>query len=1338
MSTSSKAGERTSRHSSTLAGSRSSRPGWSSSSTFNGSLSAAPARARDVQNHDQRILSYGRPSEDMETSSTSWIRDRYRKLEATPSRTSGGFLLDSANTTPDRQSSASRFAGSGDGADEEWAEHHPVDGVPVTPTRRRLLGDQPDVGNGSPSPAVRPHGPEGNNLPPSREGQRWSEQEQESNQSRGEGRQAGRDHYVQGSSSSTSSDLGPARIVNLALNLNEARRRSGNFSGLAAGHARDQRRRVSALSSGSGRRSLATNDTLSPSAASHDRQRHRAQRTASTYQEGPPHPPHARKRTSDVDAVEGSAGSPAPPLLPFDDQQDFEYHFSKATLARAAIARAELELAAEYRRLLQKLQPLRDPAGNLSDTSSIASRSPLPSRRAPTSGRLAAPSRPYNPLQSIRNRKVRRRERQTLEPSPEKWTDLEAVRAWVDEVEKHSPGRGSESSESGPLPPYPILRSGISSLEATSPSLPLQQGHILSSGGEHPRVDWVIRPQELLADAYWLEQDGHKHLVEGNDGAKLLPDTAHHSSRTEEREITRLGTPGAEQPQTADDTPLSGTGHKRTLTSQSAPGSSDIRDVHRRRRRDFHKSLDARIRGAGDRLRFDRNQPSHPKAGRSSSESDHSRGGGTRVDGNNRNEAKDSLERMDSARLDKQMQAMLRKEAQQKGLAQPMGVKTMPANFAHSIDARKGDPISSKESSRQATSTKSKRRSLDVHTPIRKLLDGSISSKADLVFADRQSTNPSAEGLDPHAPESAMASDVRLSTDSARGFIPSLAMSVSPSTSRRVSPTRNRVAQMTKKTTSVLSGGSSLEKNDIEANDFAAGNDSRELVHVSTGLSSRSQMSSGQAQAARVEVDPASARRGSQTGSLPELQKEQDYELDRTKSGQSRFRGMLKSVRADGMLRKEAHKIGNRIWRREEPAVGSPDSSPSSSPRSNSNSSASGVDSPPRRNVQAETLPHPAPLDPDGALSRITTSSEFSKYESGILPKFVSTAVGNGSLRASRSGLLDEPSGTTRSAPDSLRARRPLLSRHASNHSTSTPQGLSQVNNKDTNVSPSASRRSSFGIPDFPRPPNSLASKAVQAAGSRLNAILGIPGRVDTRSPSVTGLSRLEPSTSRSLEPERRTGSHRHSGVSDIQIQALHRRPTRQEIARVRTSLLSSGVKAQEILRRVQQVEKIPRSLLGDPFVSEPPLVPRNKQHTVAAQLLNNHIESVAASMQTSFRHFSDTKLRDLMHRIAALQESLSTGLGPEVRAYADDADIFSTDIMSTHTLAIKQVNDSIERAMRRRRRRLRWLRRGGYVLLEWILLGLMWWVWLMFTLIRLVRGSIRGVVAGIRWILLL
>ena len=54
---------------------------------------------------------------------------------------------------------------------------------------------------------------------------------------------------------------------------------------------------------------------------------------------------------------------------------------------------------------------------------------------------------------------------------------------------------------------------------------------------------------------------------------------------------------------------------------------------------------------------------------------------------------------------------------------------------------------------------------------------------------------------------------------------------------------------------------------------------------------------------------------------------------------------------------------------------------------------------------------------------------------------------------------------------------------------------------------------------------------------------------------------------------------------------------------------------------------------------------------------------------------------------------------------------------------------------IRRRKRRFRWLRRGGWVLVEWLLVGVMWYVWFMVVLTRVVMGVGKGVVGSLRWL---
>jgi hypothetical protein len=58
-----------------------------------------------------------------------------------------------------------------------------------------------------------------------------------------------------------------------------------------------------------------------------------------------------------------------------------------------------------------------------------------------------------------------------------------------------------------------------------------------------------------------------------------------------------------------------------------------------------------------------------------------------------------------------------------------------------------------------------------------------------------------------------------------------------------------------------------------------------------------------------------------------------------------------------------------------------------------------------------------------------------------------------------------------------------------------------------------------------------------------------------------------------------------------------------------------------------------------------------------------------------------------------------------------------------------------MDKMIRRRRRRFRWLRRGGWVLVEWLLVGVMWYVWFMVVLTRVVMGVGKGVVRSFRWL---
>ena len=194
----------------------------------------------------------------------------------------------------------------------------------------------------------------------------------------------------------------------------------------------------------------------------------------------------------------------------------------------------------------------------------------------------------------------------------------------------------------------------------------------------------------------------------------------------------------------------------------------------------------------------------------------------------------------------------------------------------------------------------------------------------------------------------------------------------------------------------------------------------------------------------------------------------------------------------------------------------------------------------------------------------------------------------------------------------------------------------------------------------------------------------------------------------------------------------------KRDVARVRALLLSSGVKANEIARRAEEVPEKPAAFLqelGRMFTGPISDVPRSKEHLFAAKILVKDVETNIQRLREEAEYYANTTVKNLHDRIKAIDEHVTYQLTPLVRTSADDADSFSTELTTTHTLAIKQLNDSIDIILRRRRRRLRYVRRIGWAMVEWTLLGIMWIVWMIVVIVRLVRGTVGGAVKGLRWL---
>jgi hypothetical protein len=116
--------------------------------------------------------------------------------------------------------------------------------------------------------------------------------------------------------------------------------------------------------------------------------------------------------------------------------------------------------------------------------------------------------------------------------------------------------------------------------------------------------------------------------------------------------------------------------------------------------------------------------------------------------------------------------------------------------------------------------------------------------------------------------------------------------------------------------------------------------------------------------------------------------------------------------------------------------------------------------------------------------------------------------------------------------------------------------------------------------------------------------------------------------------------------------------------------------------------------------------------------------------------HFTTSTSAPLRSQLKELETLVNQSLTPRVRATADDAENMCVQLNTTSTLAVKSLSDALDRGLRKRRRRFRWLRRTGFVVLEWTLVGVLWWVWLIVMAFKLLRGVFRGTISSARWIL--
>ena len=1092
----------------------------------------------------------------------------------------------------------------------------------------------------------------------------------------------------------SSLDTDPTQIINLALSLSESRRRQFSFGRVSPVDPISSRRITSSGTSrytsspliGSGGGSL----------RQHVQQNRQFSRNASPRSEHFPRDANTSPSTRSWHEPDDSLGKPTTPTLNFDLVDDLSFNPSDATLLRAERAQQTLELFYEYRRVLQYLPKLPNPKSRPNTSKDLGKRI------------VEIPEilgRSYNPLQYIRNRKVRTFKRQNLNSELGGWKNLANVRSWVDAVADERKEKISRVDEKYPLPPFSSQEGEQIVSSSTPPSSVRNSQGSTTIKSSRPRVDWITSPWDMLADAYWLSQDDHKYFIEDRDGDKIYPikrgsaDPISRISQDLNRPVARRS---QSIPRQNDNSPK---------TNTSAVELEDEESKERGRKRHQFRSSVTSLQDHGSSQDRKSRWPRNLIRSRSSSSSGESTQGSLTRHQRYRN-TQESRERQQSAVLEKQVMELLAKEAEN-------------LDWQTAEDVQKNgfqEKIASEDVSGAKTRIDAKYPSVIdaelIQSPppydLRKLHAKASLERLKLQGHNRHSTLEDFHSTAPSSPVS-------------NAHVPSIAINLSPPASRSNSiapiPAEHNRTRKVNQRDKCPTGETDYERENVSSTDWNHNDNNDVAPHTTTNsspsdgfLSPKTAENFGRILRHR-HTDSRSARTSKDL-----------------KDSESRFKGLLKGGRIAELVGNEVSKVGDIFWRKDT----SKHHSALASPASSNASDASDTDDDVLINKlkrSTSNLRHGADVDgEENGRPRKTTTQDLPKYYLNNLPSFRSPLRRDDDVVATPKGedhmLRQQTASRERGRLSRLNdLAPPNLDMRGLSSSRSPP--ISRVQTRETDASTYDSRRNSANPSE-----SGLDETDIKSSYRK-----GLPARLGAGGPTsipMTGLASLgvrsNPSRHRSS-----VGSKSQWSLSDRAVSPAKGVTTNRDIIRTRALLLSSGVKAQEIARRAYEVPKNQPPIIADleqRMKTSLPRVPHSQLHVLAARCFVKNISETNNRIHSAMDTFSTETIPTLHDRVKALDQFITSDLTPMVHAAADDADALSMELASSYRLSIRRLNDSIDFIVRRKRRRFRWVRRSGWTMLEWLLLGAMWCVWLVVVIVRLVRGSVRGVYKAIRWVL--
>lgn len=1129
-------------------------------------------------------------------------------------RRSGGFLLDSMfsnhSSTDDK------------GKKDKHGKRKAQDSAPLQVDKRR---SNPPKLSGESSHGASPLSRA--MSPPQRESQEQDRQEQN------------------GKTHSRDSSLDPAQLVQMALNLSQSRRRHASNTlqlPLPAGPNQTRVRTSGAY----GR------DTV--------RKRSEASRWDSHL---------ADEAFSDTLSNREASRTAEPQKGDWSEEPgSMLQNCSPATLARVEKAQKYFELANEHRRLLRHLPPLKpdnSAPGNyvVSSKNSPGTAFPQITRTLSYTNSKHELGRAYDPLQAIRNRRQRNRERRPLTCPTDQWQDVEVVKSFVDEVEAAAKGSQYRKVEDKVKLPVRTEDAAEDTQHTEDRSNKHRRTGMVGTLNTRPDNEWSIDPTELLADTYWVEQDENKRVIENGRGTKVFPQKGRqsldHPRRSKDLVIE-------ERPSL--DSRWSGRSG-RSERNQSV-GSEDDRDHEERHPRRRHL-LPAALK-SGSKLKM----VSRSRSGSRSSAASNDRDG--------RNHFQHRLsEDCDNVRaLDRQMQKMIAEEEEKQHESSPDITSPDHWDSKHTQFPNARAQKGSKETKRLSLILPSGDSVGASHSNKRsKSVDGVIGRQG-LSNSNPRESMEGYETADPESPK-------------VQTFEPPVGMDLSPPKKPGSSHNKSKIPKFG------LFKSSSKDHQNIDRTDFAQVDSKHREPSGSTAEPVRKSVES---------YRPLGPWRTKTESNVHEKLNRSDTEsttntkdsLTKESSGMGRwFRGR----RIGDFMRGDHSRMHSRDTKGKEERS---------------------------RNVSYETDPE----DNRSVLSSLErTNTDLSSNSDELSPR-CSKDLHRKKPQYHTSNLPSFSSPRKQSETPSCSNTDPIGRQQAAQRLVGRPSRFDQlpkINLPDGGTTGPKSdtlldhRRKSYGFLETVTSPGNrdedhaaADSDQSPSAGPRSDASALAPSRSSRG--RQWSISDNKPSNTNQTE---------HSQTTHV---------TSRDIIRVRALLLSSGIKAHELESQAHQAPPQPSPFFQNALkTSSTPApstsIPRIDETLYAARLLSVTLSTRLTAYERALKSFRTSSIPALTSQQDELRGKVSDNLTARVHETSDGADAFTVELTTQQTLRVKQVDDAVDAMLRRRRRQWRVLKKFGFKLLEWGVLGVMWGIWGVVVLVNLVRGLLAGVGRVVRWL---